>query len=107
MVIFADVQFYIYANIVGGSKNKKVQKYGDVIQEWSLMLGLPYVRYQRIDVPERIFSTPGQIQLQNLVYVPKVDTPQPKSCLWQANQIRLYLLIPFSKFAFGVPYQKG
>ena len=33
MSIFADVQYYIYADVVGGSK--KVQKYADVIQGWS------------------------------------------------------------------------
>ena len=33
MVIFADVQYCIYADIVGGSE--KVQKYADVIQGWS------------------------------------------------------------------------
>jgi hypothetical protein len=34
--VFADVQYYIYADKVGGSE--KVQNYADVIYEWSLTL---------------------------------------------------------------------
>ena len=34
MAGFADIQYCIYADIVGGSE--KVQKYADVIQGWSL-----------------------------------------------------------------------
>ena len=36
MVIFADVQYCIYADVVGGwVGQKKVQKYADLIQGWS------------------------------------------------------------------------
>ena len=35
MVSFADVQYCIYADIVGGWV-RKIQNYADVIHEWSL-----------------------------------------------------------------------
>ena len=34
MTSFADIQYYIYTDIVGGSE--KVQNYADVIYGWSL-----------------------------------------------------------------------
>ena len=45
MAIFADVQYCIYDDIVGGFI--KVQKYADVIQGWSLKSRTPELRLKK------------------------------------------------------------